>query len=594
MNPTFIARWRFVIVFVAIALGYCGIMGRLYYLQILKGHEIALMAEHGRDRIDVLRARRGNITDRKGNLIAATRPVIELGVDPERIRPEDAAKMPELARLLNMSVGDLEELCKPGTVEGKVPGEVRKVRWRKVADAVSDHDYDKIRALNINAIYGNRKYVRNYPSGQAAVHLVGYVNKEEAAVMGAESQLDYYLRGQDGWRETESDARRHEMVQFEKREVPARAGLNVELTIDLVVQDIIEREAAKLADMYRPDSIVIIVSDPKTGDIIGLTNWPTFDPNEYWNAPVENERNRAITDVFEPGSTFKIVSVSGAIDQHIVTPGTMVDCNLSEVDYHGRNVFLPKDNEPLGIIPVSMVVSQSSNRGAAQLGMKLGDETFLNYVYKFGFGQKTDAFGSAEVMGIVHPLNKWDGLTISRMPMGQSVCVTAMQMHFAMSCMANGGILMKPRFIERVYDDDGNTVFTFNDHVRNRVVTEATANTMKIMLEGVATKGGTAPRAEIPGYEVAGKTGTSQKIEDGHYSHTKHVSTFTGFFPASAPKLAISVVIDNGNRPDGGVCYGGLVAAPAFKEIAQQLIQYMAIEQPGPGKSGTVAQTGAK
>jgi cell division protein FtsI/penicillin-binding protein 2 len=594
MNPTFIPRWRFVIVFVAIALGYCGIMGRLYYLQIVKGHEISLMAERGRDRIDVMRARRGDITDRNGNLMAATRPVIELGVDPERIRPEDIAKLPELAKLINVSMSDLNEFCQPGTNPGSLPGEVRKVRWRKILDAISDRDYDKVRAIGIPAIYGNRKYVRNYPSGAAAAHLIGYVNKEEAAVMGAESQLDYYLRGQDGWRETETDARRHEMVQFEKRDVPARDGLNVELTIDLVVQDIIEREAAKLADTYHPDSIVIIVSDPMTGDILGLTNWPTFDPNEYWNAPVENERNRAITDVFEPGSTFKIVSVSGAIDTHIVTPNTMVNCSLSEVAYRGREVNLPKDNngESLGTIPVSMVVSQSSNRGAAQLGIKLGEETFINYVYKFGFGQKTDAFGSAEVMGIVHPLNKWDGLTISRMPMGQAVCVTAVQMHYAMSSMANGGLLMKPRFIQRVYDNDGNTVFTFGDRVRDRVVSETTANSMKVMLEGVVSKGGTAPRAEIPGFEVAGKTGTSQKIEDGHYSHTKHVATFTGFFPASHPRLAISVVIDNGKRPDGGVCYGGLVAAPAFKEVAQQLIQYMAIEQPAASKDSAYAQTG--
>jgi cell division protein FtsI/penicillin-binding protein 2 len=586
MSPAFIARWRFTIVFAAIALGYCGIMGRLYYLQIARGHEIAMMAERGRERIDILRARRGNITDNKGNLLAATRPVIELGVDPEKMRPEDIAKLPQVAELLNIPLTDLNELCAPGTYEGKLPGEVRKIRWRKLADAISDHDYDTIRTIGIKAIYGNRKYVRNYPSGVAAAHLLGYVNKQEESVMDVEAQLDYYLRGQDGWRETETNAARQEMVQFEKREVPSRDGLNVELTIDLVIQDMIDREAAKLAETYNPESVVIIVSDPRTGDILGLTNWPTFDPNEYWNSPLENQRNRSITDVYEPGSTFKIVPIAGALDKHIVTPNTLVDCGATTASYRGRIISLPGESHgSLGTIPLSTVVAESSNRGAAQLGIKLGEETFLNYVYKFGFGQKTDAFGSAEVLGIVHPLDKWDGLTISRMPMGQAVCVTAVQMHFAMSTVANNGVLMKPRIINRIYDENNNTVFSFSPRERDRAISEEAASKLKMMLEGVASKDGTAPRAEIKGYEVAGKTGTSQKIEDGHYSHTKHVATFTGFFPASDPKLAITVVINAGHRPDGGICYGGIVAAPAFKEIAQQLIQYLAIQPPAAGKT---------
>lgn len=550
------------------------------------------MAERMRERIDVVRARRGNITDSKGNLLAATSPVIELGVDPERyIAADDEAKLPQLSALVNVPVDRLRELCTPATYEGKAPGEIRAVRWRKIADAISDRDYDKVRAVGIKAVYGNRKYIRNYPSGQAAAHLLGYVNKEENSVMGVESEFDYYLRGQDGWRETELDAARHELVQFEKREVSARDGLNVELTIDLVIQDMIDREAAKLAKEYNPESVVIIVSDPKTGDILGMSNWPTFDPNEYWNSPLENQRNRAITDVYEPGSTFKIVPVAGALDKGIVTPNTLVDCSATAASYRGRMVNLPKESHgSLGIIPVSSVVSLSSNKGAAQLGMKLGEETFLDYVYKFGFGQRTDVFGPAEVLGIVHPIAKWDGLTISRMPMGQAVCVTGVQMHFGMCTIANGGVLMRPRIVRRVYDENNNTVFSFNKRVRDRAVSKEAADKLKVMLEGCAMKGGTAPKAEIIGYEVAGKTGTSQKIENGHYSHTKHVATFTGFFPASDPRIAMTIIIDDGKRPDGGVCYGGIVAAPAFKEVSQQIIQYMAIEPPSAKKNEMYAQ----
>ncbi len=591
MSPAFISRWRFALVFSAITLGYCGIMARLYLLQVVRGPEIAAMAEHSRERIDVLRARRGNITDRSGNLMAATSPVIELGVDPEKMRPEDEAKLPAVAKILGMDADELSRLCQPGTITSKETGEVRKIRWRKIADAVSDSNYDKIRAAGVPAIYGNRKYVRNYPSGMAASHLIGFMNKEEAAVMGVEGQFDYYLRGQDGWRETEIDARRKEMVQFEKREIAPRDGMNVELTIDLAIQDMADRQAAKLADTYHPESVVIIVSDPKTGDILALSNWPSFDPNNYGSVPVENLRNRAITDVYEPGSTFKIVAVAGALDEHLVTPNTLVDCSASAASYRGRMVNLPGESHgPLGTIPVSSVVSLSSNKGAAQLGMKIGEENFLDYVYKFGFGKRTDAFGPGEVLGIVHPLDKWDGLTISRMPMGQAVCVTAVQMHYAMSTVASGGVLLSPRIVRRVYDAAGNTVFSFPAKARDRAVSSEAAEKLRIMLEGVASKGGTAPKAEIPGFEVAGKTGTSQKVENGHYSHTKHVATFTGFFPASDPKIAVTVVVNDGKRPDGGICYGGTVAAPAFKEIATQIIQYMAMEPPKPSGSGMIAE----
>ncbi|MBN1403351.1 MAG: penicillin-binding protein 2 [Opitutales bacterium] len=594
MSPAYIARWRFALVFLTIAAGYCGIIVQLYHLQISDGPRIARMAENARERVQVQRARRGDISDCRGNLLAATRPVIELGVDPEGIRPEDEAKLPKLAELTGVPLAKLRELCTPGTYTSNAElGEVRKVRWRKISDAIGDTLYDEIRALGIPAVYGNRKYVRDYPSGIAAAHMLGFVNKEEAAVTGVEYQLDYYLRGQDGWREIETDARRKEMAQFEKRSVAPRDGLNVEMTLDLVIQDMVDREAEKLSQTYHPDSVVIIVSDPRSGDILGLANWPVFNPNEYWKSPVDSLRNRAVTDVYEPGSTFKIVPVAGALEEHLVTPDTLVDCKSPTAEYNGRTVRLPREDHAMGIVPVSSVVAKSSNRGSARLAMKLGDERFLDYVHSFGFGKASGSFGTAEVRGLVNPLDKWDGLTISRMPMGHSIGVTAVQMHYAMSAVANGGVLMQPRIVSRVYDNNGETVFNFSPRVRNRVMSQQTAHALAAMLEKVPTKEGTAVRAEIKGYQVAGKTGTSQKIENGQYSHSKHVATFTGFFPASDPQIAVTVVIDNGKRPDGGVSYGGVVAAPAFKEIAQQIIQYLAMEPPGTSGIEMLATTDA-
>lgn len=586
MTPAFISRWRFAIVFLAIALGYCGIVARLYQLQVVNSTTLTAQAQTARKRTDVLHARRGNITDSRGNILAATRPVIELGIDPESASEEDAAKLPQLAALLDLPLDEVQALCQPAPDGG--------VRWRKIAGGVEDPVYRQILTLGIKGLYGNREYERHYPAGPAASHLLGFVNKADDAVMGVERLLDFYMRGQDGWRETEKDGRRKELAQFTSREVPPRDGLNVELTLDLVIQDIIEDEATYIVETFKPEGVVIIVSDPNTGAILGLTNWPTFDPNTFWDAPLENMRNRAVTDVYEPGSVFKIVPVGAALNEHIVNPWTLVDCGVDRVEYEGRTVRMPGEHKPMGVLPVLEVVSQSSNRGAAQLAMMLGDDRFYRYVRRFGFGQETGFDGVGEVRGILHPVKDWDGLTISRMPMGHAISVTALQAHYAMSAVANGGVLMRPQLIGRIFDAEGNTVLDFQPRPRHRVLAPEVAGMLTELLANVPTPQGTAPKAAVPGFQVAGKTGTSQKIVDGRYSRRQHVGTFTGFFPASEPRFAITVVIDNGRPPSGGLNYGGITAAPSFKHIAEKLIQYYAMERPPAPRDGSLMAANAQ
>jgi cell division protein FtsI/penicillin-binding protein 2 len=288
---------------------------------------------------------------------------------------------------------------------------------------------------------------------------------------------------------------------------------------------------------------------------------------------------------------FKIVAAAGALEEGLVTPESRFDCSLTSIEYKGKPRGLPREDHHFGHLTVSEIISHSSNRGAAQLAMQLGDQKFYNYARAFGFGHTTGLPGGAEENGMMAPPSKWDGLTITRMPMGHSVSVTVLQMHQAMSVIASGGVLLRPQLIREIRDEKGEIVARFDRTEERRVISEATARTMARMLMGVASKEGTALEAAIPGYEVAGKTGTTQKLEpitlaDGTvkqvYSARHHVASFVGFFPASRPQIVISVIVDDADaHAPGGVAYGRTVAAPAFKRIGEQLISYRDIKAGG-------------
>jgi cell division protein FtsI/penicillin-binding protein 2 len=326
-----------------------------------------------------------------------------------------------------------------------------------------------------------------------------------------------------------------------------------------------------------------------------LANWPTFDLNKFFDpklAPMDSQRNRAVSDIYEPGSVFKIVSVSGALEERLITPNSVYDCGLSAVPYKGRMVPLPADSHALGAVDVRQIVRESSNRGTVQIGMlyaeRLGEERFDKLIRSFGFGANTGLLTGAESGGMLIPPAKWDGITVSRVPMGHSVSVTAMQMHYAMAVVAAEGQLMQPQLVLRI--DDPKTkqvVLNYPPRSKGRAITADTAASMATLLRAVCAKGGTAPIADIPDYEVAGKTGTTQKFIDGKYSTSHHVASFSGFFPVNDPKLAITVIID---EPHGeGVGYGGKVAAPIFREVALECIKWLNIPKANAGVVATAA-----
>ncbi len=561
---------------------FLAVVARLVWLHWIDAPVLRAEALQRRYVFQEKACRRGEIRDAQDNLLAVSEDVWDIGVDPEALQKDDRRRAVEVAAALRLSLPTVEAAFNP------VPrlddeGVERHTRWVVLARECDEATMKKVQELKIKALRADLKYRRNYPKGALAAHVIGYVNKEMVPSVGVEKALDGFLQGQKGWIESERDGHRREIASNRLREVAPVDGSTVVLTINSLVQNACETALAKAAAQYTPKAGVIIVSEPRTGRILGLANWPTFDLNKFFDpklAPMDSQRNRAVSDIYEPGSVFKIVSISGALEERLITPNSVYDCGLSSVPYKGRMVSLPGDSHPLGAVDVRHIVRESSNRGTVQIGMlyaeRLGEERFDKLIRSFGFGASTGLLTGAEVPGLLIAPSHWDGMTISRVPMGHSVSVTAMQMHCAMSVIAADGLLMQPQLVLRIEDPKTRqVVLSYPPRSKGRAITSGTAATVATLLRGVCGKGGTAPIADIPDYEVAGKTGTTQKIINGKYSTSHHVASFAGFFPVNDPKLAITVIID---EPHGeGVAYGGKVSAPIFREVALECIKWLNI-----------------
>ena len=578
MSKAFVSTVRASLVTAAVALAFCVVLGRLFYLHVWEQQALLAHVEANRKVVQLVEARRGNIVDSRGNLMATTHTTIDLGVDPQAVREEDTTKLPQLAALIDRPLAEIEAAFEGKTRKGSSHMEVQLIRWAPLVKGLDESAYEAVRELGIRGVYGNRRHSRTYPGGQLAAHVLGYINKESTPVTGIERFFDYYLRGQDGWRETERDGRRREMARFRNREVGSANGLNVELSLDQMVQHIVEKEVDRLAREFNPEGISIIVSEPATGAVLAMANYPTYDPNEFYNTvkyPIESQRNRALTDLIEPGSTFKIVPAAAALNEGLVRPSDMFQTGIARVSYKGRNLSLPSDHRTYDTLSMHDILVKSSNRGVAHFGMMLGEQRLYDYAQAFGFGELTGFALGGEVRGTLHPVRNWDGLTITRMPMGHAISATPMQIHSAMAVIANKGILMEPMITKRVFDREGRDVVNFAPKAKRRVVSAEVAETISGMLVEAVGQNGTARQAAIENYEVAGKTGTTQKIVNGRYSNQHHVASFSGFFPANNPALVITVIVDEPRLKGTG--YGGAVSAPAFRNIAEACIAYLGI-----------------
>lgn len=639
MSKGFASSYRIVLLATALFVCFAGVGVRLVWLHVVDRDTLLKTIERTRQTMFREVARRGDIVDDHGALLATSRSCRVLGVDPMSVRPEDEKHWPKLAQLLGLPESELRRKLLTKYAEPKVaappapitavpaasplkvslgpaaaakaePGAAgdsddeldgtpdekgrQKIRWAKLRDDVPEELYDEIMKLGVKGVYGLHEYRRVYPNKHLAAHIVGYTNRQQEAVAGMEAHADFFLSGKEGWRISERDGRNRELPQFLTRRVPPSDGYSVKLSINTIVQDIVERELTYIATTFEPLKASIIVSDPRDGFILAMGNYPSFDPNEYNEVPKEEERrmrNVAVADVYEPGSVFKIVAVSAALEEGIATPRSVFDCSIDRISHRGQMIKLPGEDHHFrnpAAVTMAEVVSYSSNRGAAQLGVALGEERFYRYTRAFGFGGKLGFPVGGEVSGLLRPLKDWDPIDLTRVPIGHSISATVIQMHQAMSVIANDGVLLRPQVIREVRDASGDLVYKFGRSEIGRVVSRETARTVAQLLTGVASANGTAIGAAIEGYDVAGKTGTTIKLMEEVqpngsvkqvYNRAHHIASFVGFFPAGQPRVAISVIVDDADhKVPGGTAYGGKVAAPSFKRIGERLIPILKIE----------------
>ncbi|GAB5561046.1 MAG: penicillin-binding protein [Synoicihabitans sp.] len=577
MSKGFTSSFRLLLLAFAVVFCFASVGVRLVHLHVLDREHLVSYVDRARKTVSRDQARRGDILDAKGDILATSRTVIQLGVDPQSLRDEDRKNWPQLARLIDLPLAEMERIFTRTQRIGKT-GKPQLIRWAKLVDEIEESTYAAVNELKIKGVYGNRSYRRIYPRGQLAAHLVGFVNRENKPSGGVEGFADFYLRGQDGWRESEKDGLRREMAQFRGRQVPANDGFSVGLSIDSVVQHLIETELAYIGQTYQPAKASIIVSDAKSGFILGMANYPTYNLNEYRKASLDIQRNTAVTDLIDPGSTFKIVPTAAALNRGLVSPLTKFNCSISSIEFNGRErKFMPDDHAYDHPLTVAEIISHSSNIGAAQLGMRLGEKGMYQAARDFGFGEASGFPLGYESKGLLNTPDRWSALEITRIPAGYSISATPIQIHYAMATIASGGELLRPQIVKEIRDERGREVYSFGSLTRRRVLKPEVASQMAEMLVGVTAEG-TAKAAAIEGYQVAGKTGTAQKLIDGRYSKRNHVGSFVGFFPASRPEVVITVIVDDAQIEGRRTNYGSAVAVPAFRRVAEQLISYLDIK----------------
>ncbi len=576
--PTRFHRIRALILASLLLSGLAALGYRLYDLQVLRHEVLAQAVNRQHERQVKLPAQRGMITDCNGNVLAQSMILRAVTLDPVAIRMWDERRasrhlpleIPILVRLLADQLG-----LSHAEVQEKLQRNSRYVVLKKkVADDVARHLQETLRQQGLQrGILFTDDPLRMYPNGQLMSHVLGYVNAENRGMDGVEAVMQSDLQGQDGWRRIECDNRGNEIVVYRNEDFAPRNGSTVVLTLDQGIQNITEQELDRAVRQYHPESAVAIVMRPSTGEILALADRPTFDPNST-DKKIEDLQNHALSVINEPGSTFKIVTVAAALDQRIVTLNDIIHCEGGKFFYEGRYLH---DHEAYDNLSVTMVLVHSSNIGAAKIALMLGKERMYAAMRAFGFGEK--AFGSqpterwpGEVSGIVHPPKDWSKVSITRVAMGHEVGVTPIQMISAMCAVANGGNLMQPQIIKKVMDEKGCVVREFFPRVRRRVVDQKAARDLTEALKQVVSKEGTAAKAALPGFVVAGKTGTAWKWINGDYARDQYISSFVGFFPADDPELCIYVMLDN---PKGKDRYGGSVAGPAFREIGMRVASYL-------------------
>ena len=554
MSERRVANRRITFMLVAFGLLFGVIVARAAWIQVVKGSSYEAMASQQHRETIEIPAGRGTIFDRTGAPLAIGEQATTVYADPRNVTDPKRAAI-EAGRALDLDPNDV----------------YAKLRDRSTGFLYVLRKADPMRAATLEekeipglGFYSEERRV--YPQRSVASHVLGFAGTDNKGLEGLERELDAKLAGRSGSETVVRDPFGRPIDVVTSR--PERAGRNVRLTIDHEIQAAAEEILVETVRVWGAKGATAIVMNPSTGAILAMANAPTFDANAFGSAPADVRRNRAVTDMYEPGSTFKIVTIAGALEDRVVTPRTsfVLQPTIRVAD----RIIHEAHWRPTQRMTVRQILSESSNIGTVTIAERLGAGELSTWIDRFGFGRTTGLDYPGESAGMVLPLDKWYGSTIGTVPIGQGIAVTPLQMVSAYATIGNGGVMPTPRLIERI---GGRRLPVKKGE---RIVSHRTANLMMSMFRDVVLEG-TGTEAAIPGYTVAGKTGTAQKAENGRYV-TKYVASFVGLVPAKHPRLAIMVMVD---EPHGTI-WGGSVAAPAFRDIARFALQYLEVPPDAP------------
>jgi len=537
---------RTAIVVIVINIAILILIGRLFYIQILQNKKLSEEAKKMQKMKILSSTERGIIYDRNRKELAVNIKAYTLYITPKKVKdPRNVSE--QLGRIL---LKDPEQILK-------------QIQSRKrlftLSRKLSSEMYKEISALGLKGVQLCLESARFYPEGTLGSHVIGFVSSDNRGLEGTEKFFEDELKGKTGYYITMKDARGRELISYRSHISGLSDGVNIVLTIDEIIQHILERELDKLVEKFSPKSVTGIVMNPNTGEILAMANRPVYDPNNAGNFTHSCIRNRAITDAYEPGSSFKVITAAAALENKVFEPEDIIFAENGSYRFMGHTIH---DDEPYGKITFRQALEVSSNIAFSKIGTRIGAEELYKYIRLFGFGAKTGIELPGEAKGLLRSLSRWSKLSVGIIPFGQEISVTPLQLITAISAVANGGNLMTPMIVKG----------SKPKKVR-RVISLKTSRVLSEMMTGVV-KRGTGINAQIEGYTIAGKTGTAQKYIPGKgYSNKKYVASFIGYLPVPNPQISILIMV---NEPQGAY-YGSIVAAPTFKNVAQDVARYLNI-----------------
>ncbi len=552
-------RLRMMLLALTVSLWALVIGIRLVHLQVLGREFFEQQGARQSERTLNLDPRRGPVLDRAGRPLAVSVDAESLYAVPQDIG-DAAATTQALARALGLDAAGRRE------VQAKLQQRSRAFVW--VQRKLDPQTARRVRELQLDGIGFLTEHRRYYPQRELAAHVLGFVNLDNEGMSGVEHALEKEIRGRAAKVVVHTDARRRPVAQTER---PSTDGASVTLTIDERIQHVAERELERSMAETQSQAGTVVVLDPWSGEVLAMAGRPAFNPNRYNAYPSSRWRNRAVTDAFEPGSIFKIVTAAAAIQENVVSPGEVLDCGNGRIEIAGTVI---NDHAVFDRLTFTQAVARSSDIGMIRVAQRLGRDNFARYVRDFGFGAPTGIELPGESAGLLRPTARWSALSLPSMSFGQEIGVTALQVTLAAAAVANGGYLMKPLVVKRVEDAEGNTLRETKPLVVRRVLEPATVETLTTILQEVVVSG-TGRRAALPGYVVAGKSGTAQKIDaSGRYSMQDHVASFVGWAPAARPALVVLASLDTPRGPNN---QGGDVAAPLFARVLEAALRVLAV-----------------